>query len=93
MEVPAWFRNAMQQRLDQIAARSDANPELQQARAEERKAFASLYGGMDAVQFTRYMAWEDRHLFRRALENERLYMEGVKDGMRLAAALMNDPAS
>jgi len=80
----------MQQRLDEIAARSDADPELQQARAEEQKAFASLYGGMDAVQFTKYMAWEDRHLFRRALENERLYMEGVKDGAQLALALMAD---
>lgn len=81
MEVPAWFRNAMQQRLDEVAARSDADPELQQARAEEQQAFASLYGGMDAAQFTRYMTWEERHLFRRALEHERLYMEGVKDGM------------
>ncbi|WP_090108758.1 hypothetical protein [Cohnella sp. OV330] len=90
MEVPAWFRNAMQQRLDEVAVRSDTDPELQQARVEEQKAFASLYGGMDAVQLARYMVWEDLHFFRRALENELLYMEGVKDGAQLASALMAD---
>ncbi|MDI4647873.1 hypothetical protein [Cohnella hashimotonis] len=90
MEVPDWFRNAIQQRLDEIISHSDVGVELQQARAEEQEAFASLYGGMDVIQFTKYMAWEDRHLYRRALENERLYMEGVKDGARLAAALIAD---
>ncbi len=37
------------------------------------------------------MAREDRHLFRWVLEHERLYLEGVKDGMQLAVALMIDP--
>lgn len=90
MEVPSWFRNAIQQRLDEITSDSEVGPELLQAHIDEQKAFESLYDGMDAAQFTRYMAWEDRHLFRRALENERLYMEGVKDGAQLAAALMAD---
>lgn len=70
MEIPAWIRNAMQQRLDAISAQSDADPELLKARVEEKMAFEALYGGMDTVQFTRYMVWEEKHLFRRALEHE-----------------------
>ncbi|MFC3803830.1 hypothetical protein [Cohnella sp. GCM10012308] len=90
MELPAWFRMAMQQRLDAIYVQNDLDPELLRARTEEKMAFEALYSDMDETQFNRYLAWEDKHLFKRALEHERFYMKGVQDGAQMVSALLAD---
>ncbi|MBB6670052.1 hypothetical protein [Cohnella nanjingensis] len=91
MDFPSWFQSAIQQRLDVVSARTNCDPELLQVRAEEKKAFEALYGGMDETQFARFMAWEDQHHLKRALENERLYLQGMRDGVQLVMALLADP--
>jgi len=36
------------------------------------------------------MEWEDKHQYNQALQNERLYLQGMKDGAQLLFALLTD---
>lgn len=42
-------------------------------------------------QLAAFMEWEDKQHFTRALGNERLYLQGMRDGVQLAFALLSDP--
>ncbi|MGZ7443008.1 hypothetical protein [Paenibacillus sp. TH7-28] len=91
MPFPLWFREAIQQRLDEVSARIQRQPDLRKLRAEEHEAFDAMFSGVNKTMLPEFMDWEDKHHFRRALENERLYMQGMIDGMQLVVALFNDP--
>ncbi|MED4954509.1 hypothetical protein GNQ08_18295 [Paenibacillus macerans] len=88
MELPLWFRDAIQERLNHITARINRHPELRKLRAEERSALEAMFFGTDQTKSPEYMDWEDKHHFRQGLENERLYMQGMMDGVQLAIALL-----
>ncbi|MUG23250.1 hypothetical protein GNQ08_12630 [Paenibacillus macerans] len=90
MTFPLWFRDAIQQRLDQASARIERHPDLRELRAEEHAAFDAMFPGIDRTKLPEFMDWEDKHHFRRALENERLYIQGMIDGVQLAIALFDD---
>lgn len=90
MKLPAWFQNAIQERVDGVMVQIERQPELRKLRAEEREAFDTLVPGVDKTSLPGFMEWEDKHLFRRAAENERLYLQGVKDGAQLVIALLED---
>ncbi|MED4954452.1 hypothetical protein ABEO75_14775 [Paenibacillus macerans] len=77
MPFPLWFLDAIEQRLDQVSARIERNPDVRKLRAEERAAFDAMFSGKDKTKLPEFMDWEDKHHFRRALENERLYMQGM----------------
>ena len=62
-------------------------------RVEEKKAFDALFSGVDKMQLPGFMEWEDNRHFNRALENERLYLQGMKDGAQLVFALLAAPAA
>ncbi|MFB9278739.1 hypothetical protein [Cohnella cellulosilytica] len=91
MEFPSWFQSAIQERLDDVSARILCHPELRKHREEEKRAFEELFSWEDVTQCPEFMEWEDRHHYCRGLENERLYLQGMRDGARLAIALMSDP--
>ncbi len=91
MEFPSWFHNAIQERLDDVSARIQFHPELSKHRAEEKSAFEALFSWVDTMQCPEFMEWEDKHHYCRALENERLYLQGMRDGAKLAIALLSDP--
>ncbi|MCM3703151.1 hypothetical protein [Paenibacillus macerans] len=91
MEFPVWIQDAIQQRLDYVSARIERHPELRELRSEERSAFEAMFSGRDKTKLPGFMDWEDKHHFRRGLENERLYMQGMMDGVQLAIALFDDP--
>jgi hypothetical protein len=91
MELPSWFQSAMERRLDYVSARIEQHTELQPFRAEEEKAWEALLGGEDRTQTPEFRDWEDKHHYRRALENERLYLQGMRDGAQLVVALLTDP--
>ncbi|MFD1174835.1 hypothetical protein ACFQ3W_00740 [Paenibacillus puldeungensis] len=90
MQIPPWFQSAIQQRLDAVMAQIERQPDLRKLRAEEHEAFDAMFPGVDKTRLPGFMEWEDKHLFRRASENERLYMQGVRDGVQLVIALLND---
>lgn len=91
MEFPLWFQNAIQRRLDHVSARIEHHPELRRCRDEEKSAFQAMFSGVDMTQLPAFMEWEDKVHFTRALENERLYLQGMRDGVQLAFALLSDP--
>ncbi|MBW7474816.1 hypothetical protein K0T92_08660 [Paenibacillus oenotherae] len=91
MEFPSWFQRAIQRRLEYVAAQIERNPELSKYHAEEKKAFEAIFSGIDITQSPEFMAWEDKHHMKRAGENEHLYLQGMRDGVQLAVALLFDP--
>lgn len=92
MELPSWFQNVIQQRLDQIGVLIQRHPELRKSRAEEGKAFDALFAGVNKMQLPGFAEWEDKHHSHQALANERLYLQGVRDGAQLIFALLTDSA-
>lgn len=90
MTIPIWFLNAIRQRLDLIMLDIERQSEWRKIRAEERSAFAGMFPGEDKMKGADYMEWEDKHLFRRAVENEWLYTQGVKDGIQLIIGIMEE---
>ncbi len=90
MELPAWFRSAVEQRMDVVLARIELRAELQQYRNEEEEAWEVLFTGLDKSYSPEFMDWEDKHHFRRALECEMLYIQGMRDGVQLIVALLNN---
>lgn len=93
MEFPSWFQNAIQQRLDHISAQIERHPELRSCRGEENAAFHAMFSGVHKTQLPAFMEWEDKVHFTRALENERLYLQGMRDGAQLVFTLLSDPLS
>lgn len=91
MELPLWFQCAMEQRLDWVSVKIEQHPELRQYRAEEDVAWETLFAGKDKLHSTEFMDWEDKHHFRCALENEMLYLQGMRDGVQLVMSLLTDP--
>ncbi|MBN2982253.1 hypothetical protein [Cohnella algarum] len=91
MEFPLWFQDAIQRRLDHVSARIERHPELRKCRDEENTAFHAMFSGVEMTQLLAFMEWEDKVHFTRALENERLYLQGMRDGVQLAFALLPIP--
>ncbi|MFC5404666.1 hypothetical protein [Cohnella soli] len=91
MGFPPWFQRAIQERMDCVAARIVRHPEIRKLREEEDKAFQKLFSNMDIVRLPEFSEWEDRHHHKHALENEYLYLQGIKDGVHLAGTLFNIP--
>lgn len=68
----------------------ERHPELHKLRSEEQAAFDAMFPNGEKASLNGYMEWEDKHLFRRASEHRHLYSQGVKDGIQLIIALLND---
>ncbi len=49
MGFPPWFQEAMQGRLEEVSARIEYQPELQDIRAEAAQAFRALFEGKDSM--------------------------------------------
>ncbi|RAV05141.1 hypothetical protein [Paenibacillus sp. YN15] len=90
MELPTWFQSAMEQRMLEVLARIERHTELRFSRAEEEEAWKVLFAGTDKAHSPEFMDWEDKHHFRRAMESEMLYVQGMRDGVQLIVALLNE---
>ncbi|WP_055109473.1 hypothetical protein [Paenibacillus ihumii] len=93
MDLPSWLQGAIQERLEQVMARIERQPELRKLRDEESLAFEAMLSGADRARIPGFMDWEDKHHFRRGVENEQLYIQGLRDGVQLAIALLESPES
>ncbi len=87
MEFPSWFRQVVQGRLEEVSARIEHHPDLNDVRAEADQAFESLFEDKDIGRMPEFAAWEDRHYLKQGLVYEKLYLQGMKDGVQLAMAL------
>ncbi|KWX73551.1 hypothetical protein [Paenibacillus jilunlii] len=83
---PAWFLQAMQSRLEEVSAHIEHQSEPRQAFEEERKAFQALFASMDIARKPEFEYWEDKLSLKQSVLYERLYLQGLRDGMQLANA-------
>lgn len=88
MELPPWLQQAIQARVDEVSARIEHDPELSRVREEKDEAFEGLFSGKDIEQTPEYAEWENRYIISKGIENERLYMQGLRDGIRLTVSLL-----
>ncbi|GGH67899.1 hypothetical protein GCM10008014_49820 [Paenibacillus silvae] len=88
MGFPPWFRQAIQGRMDEVSARIEHDPELSFIREQADKAFEALFAGKDIGRMPEFSEWEDWHHHKYGIINERLYLQGLKDGIQLAATLL-----
>lgn len=94
MELPSWFLSAIEHRIEQVTASMERQPEIRKLRVEEREAFDAMFPDADRedrAKLSTFMDWEDKHHFKRAIENECLYLQGMRDGVQLIAAMLSDP--
>lgn len=90
VSFPAWFLQTIRGRLDEVTAQIEHQHEPELVFEEENKAFQALYASIDVARMQEFEDWEDKFQLKQAVLNERLYLQGLKDGVQLANAL-SDP--
>ncbi|KLU53422.1 hypothetical protein EL84_14095 [Paenibacillus sp. VT-400] len=88
MDFPPWLQQAIQARLDEVSARIEHDPELSRVREEKDEAFEGLFSGEVVEQTPEYTEWENRYIVSKSIENGRLYMQGLRDGIQLTVSLL-----
>ncbi|WP_017689844.1 hypothetical protein [Paenibacillus sp. PAMC 26794] len=88
MNFSPWLEQAIQARLDEVSAQIEHDPELSRVREEKDKAFEGLFAGKDIEQTPEYAEWESQYIVSKGIENERLYMQGLRDGIQLTVSLL-----
>ncbi|MEK5467997.1 hypothetical protein MKY64_23590 [Paenibacillus sp. FSL R7-0210] len=84
MSFPAWFLETIQGRLVEVSAQIEHESEPRQTFDEEREAFQELFAFMDIARNPEFENWEDKLSLKQSVIYERLYLQGLKDGMQLA---------
>ncbi|KTD83166.1 hypothetical protein [Paenibacillus etheri] len=87
VSFPAWFTQTIQGRLNEVTAQIEYQSESRHAFEEESKAFEALFDSMDIARMPEFEYWEDKLQMKQSILNERLYLQGLQDGMQLANAL------
>ncbi|WP_339158614.1 hypothetical protein MKX50_05205 [Paenibacillus sp. FSL W8-0186] len=93
MDIPLWLQSAIQERLERVMSGIERRPELRKLRSEEGSAFEAMFSGTDRTKIPGVMNWEDKHHHKRGVENEHLYIHGLRDGVQLFFTLLDDPLS
>ncbi|MDN4605834.1 hypothetical protein P5G61_31745 [Paenibacillus sp. F6_3S_P_1C] len=93
MDFPPWMLRAIQARLDEVSSRIEHDPELSRIRGETDEAFEALFASKDTEQTVEYAEWENRYIVSKGIENERLYMQGLRDGIQLTVSLLGQSMS
>ncbi|MFE6078252.1 hypothetical protein ACFVQB_27735 [Paenibacillus sp. NPDC057886] len=88
MNFPSWLEQAIQARLDEVSALIEHDPELSRVRGETDEAFEALFTGDDVENTPEFTEWENRYFVTKGIENERLYMQGLRDGIQLTVSLL-----
>lgn len=88
MDFPRWMQRAIQARLEEVSSRIEHDPKLSRVREETEEAFEALFAVEDVKQTPEYAEWENRYIVSKGIENERLYMQGLRDGIQLTVSLL-----
>lgn len=86
VSFPAWFIQTMQGRLNEVTAQIEYQSEPRLIFEEESKAFQALFDSIDIARMPEFEDWEDKLQLKLSVLYERLYFQGLKDGMQLANA-------
>ncbi|NUU61089.1 hypothetical protein [Paenibacillus agri] len=88
MSFPEWFIQTFQARLNEVTAQIEHQSEPRYVFEEESKAFQALFNSMDIARMPEFEYWEDKLQLKQSILYERLYLQGLKDGMQLANAFI-----
>lgn len=88
MDFPPWMQRAIQSRIEEVTAQIEQDPELSRVRGEADEVFKAMFAGKDIELTSEYNEWENRYIVRIGIENERLYMQGLRDGIQLTVSLL-----
>ncbi|MDQ0657832.1 hypothetical protein [Paenibacillus sp. W2I17] len=88
MDFPSWLQQAIQARLDEVSAQIEHDPDLSRVRGETDEAFEALFASKDVEQTPGYAEWESLYIVTKGIENEQLYMQGLRDGIQLTVSLL-----
>jgi hypothetical protein len=88
MDFPRWMQRAIQARLDEVSSLIEQDPGLSRVRGGTDEAFEVLFAGKDVEQTPEYIEWENRYIVSKGIENGRLYMQGLRDGIQLTVSLL-----
>lgn len=88
MNFPPWFLQTIQGRLEEMSARIDHHADFEQVRGEEDEAFQALFASVDVARIPEFVDWEDKHYIRQGMQYERLYLQGLQDGVQLAVGML-----
>ncbi|AIQ39258.1 aspartyl-phosphate phosphatase Spo0E family protein [Paenibacillus sp. FSL R5-0912] len=91
VSFPAWFIQTIQSRLNEVTAQIEYQSEPRLPFEEESKAFQALFESIDTAHMPEFEYWEDKLQLKQAVIYERLYLQGLKDGMQLANASIAPP--
>ncbi|OMD49480.1 hypothetical protein BSK56_09000 [Paenibacillus borealis] len=86
VSFPAWFIQTIQGRLNEVTAQIEYQSEPRQAFEEESDAFQALFDSIDIARMPEFEDWENKLQLKQSVLYERLYLQGLKDGMQLANA-------
>ncbi|WP_019913587.1 hypothetical protein [Paenibacillus sp. HW567] len=86
VSFPAWFIQTIQGRLDEVTAQIEHHSEPRHAFEEESKAFQALNDSIDIAHMPEFEYWENKLQLKQAVLYERIYLQGLKDGVQLANA-------
>lgn len=84
VNFPAWFIQTIQGRLNEVTAQIEYESEPRQAFEEESEAFQALFDSLDIARMPKFEDWENKLQVKQSVIYERLYLQGLKDGMQLA---------
>lgn len=88
MDFPPWLQQAIQARLEEVSAQIEQDPELSRVRGGTDEAFEALFAGKNVEQTPEYTEWESGYIVSKGIENEQLYMQGLRDGIQLTVSLL-----
>lgn len=71
-----------------MAARIEHHADFGRVCGEEDEAFEALFGSVEVTRIPEFVEWEDKHYIRQGLQHERLYLQGLQDGVQLAVGLL-----
>lgn len=72
-----------------MTAQIEYQLEPRQAFEEESDAFQTLFDSVDIARMPEFEDWENKLLLKQSILYERLYLQGLKDGMQLANVFTN----
>ncbi|MGF7050084.1 hypothetical protein J2T13_004607 [Paenibacillus sp. DS2015] len=78
-----WFKQALDQRFDEIAGASEKQHDIHTVRIKLSDITDDLKKQLEPEVFLKILEWEETINHKQTKEKEWMYSEGMKDGMRL----------
>jgi hypothetical protein len=82
--LPDWMKPALDGRLNDLARIAGKLDEVEASHQKQSEVEKQLKQELTSMQFQLILEWEETLNYRHAIEKERIYHAGLKDGMHMA---------